>query len=242
LRVFEYASHWPGLFVDRQRRCIRWFPDGRSLLLHDWKSFRRVDAQTGETRTLFETPNPIWMHAEVSRDGKALFYSSLLRSSQPGALGTLRLIRRDLETGEEKLSYQVQSGQAGLYGISLSPDGTRLAFMTSERVNNGPFRVLVTMPENGGAVKEVFRAQYLDGEQEPLHWWGACWSRDGRYILATRSIMTEKQSDELVAFPVDGGEPRVLAAMPGDIYDPTASLDGRHILFTSAHRSLELWV
>jgi Tol biopolymer transport system component len=230
-----------GLFVDRQRRCIRWFPDGRSLLVHEWKSIRRVDAQTGETRTLLETPPPIWMHTEVSRDGKALFYSSLLRSSQPGAFGTLRLIRRDLETGEEKVLYQVQSGQAGLYGISLSPDGTRLAFMTSERVNNEPFRVLVTMPEKGGEVKEVCRAKAVPGNQEPLHWWGATWSRDGRYILASRSIMTEKQSDELVAFPIDGGEARVLAVMPGDIYDPTASPDGRQIFFTNARRSLELW-
>jgi Tol biopolymer transport system component len=231
-----------GLFVDRQRRCIRWFPDGRSLLVHEWKSIRRVDAQTGETRTLLETPNAIWMHTEVSRDGKALFYSSLLRSSQPGAFGTLRLIRRDLETGEEKVLYQVQSGQAALYGISLSPDGTRLAFMTSERVNNEPFRVLVTMPEKGGEVKEVCRAKAVAGDQEPLHWWGATWSRDGRYILATRSVMTERQSDELVALPVDGGEARVLAVMPGDIYDPTASPDGQHILFTSARRSRELWV
>jgi hypothetical protein len=90
-------------------------------------------------------------------------------------------------------------------------------------------------------VKEVFRAS-LAGSQNPLEWWGATWTRDGRYILAIRGIRTEKQSDELVAFPVDGGEPRVLATMPGEIYDPTAAPDGQHILFTSARRSRELWV
>jgi len=224
--------------VDYQRRCIRWFPDGRSLLLHDWKSFRRVDLQTGTVQTLFEFPDPIWMHADVSQDGKALFYSR----RPPGVLSTKRLIRRDLETGEEKVLYQVESDQAALYGISLSPDGTRLAFMTSDRVDNQPFRVLVTMPAEGGEVKEVYRAKGVAGVDEALHWWGAAWSRDGRYILATRSMTNEKQSDELVAFPVDGGGPRVLATMPGQIHNPTASPDGRHILFTSARRSLELWV
>lgn len=226
-----------GLNVDYQRRCLRWFPDGRSVLLQDWKSFRRVDVQTGKVETLFETPEPIWMHAEVSRDGKALFYSSKLKTSKRG-LVTLRLIRRDLETGEEKMLYHVESDQSALYGIALSPDGSRLAFMTSMR----PYRVLVTMPADGGEVKEIYRANEVPSDHEPLHWWGACWSRDGRYILASRSVMTEKQSDELVAVPAEGGEPRLLAAMPGQIYNPTASPDGRHILFTSARRSLELWV
>jgi Tol biopolymer transport system component len=251
VRTGKEVTLLTGLFVDRQRRCMRWFPDGRSLLVHEWKAIRRVDAQTGETRTLLETPAPIWMHTEVSRDGKALFYSSRVNSPQglmitegigKGSLiGTLRLIRRDLDTGEEKVLYHVESGQAALYGISLSPDGTRLAFGTSERVNNEPFGVLVTMPENGGAVKEVFRTS-LAGSQDALQWWGATWTRDGRYILAIRDIRAEKQSNELVAFPVDGGEPRVLATMPGEIYDPTAAPDGQHILFTNARRSRELWV
>jgi len=47
---------------------------------------------------------------------------------------------------------------------------------------------------------------------------------------------------ELIALPVDGGEPRVLATMPGQIYDPTASPDGQHILFSSARRRMEVWV
>jgi Tol biopolymer transport system component len=229
-----------GLFVDRQRRCIRWFPDSRSLLVQDWSSFRRVDVQTGKERILLETPQPIWMHAEISADGKALFYSRLIRS-ESGTPNSLRLIRRDLETGEEKVLHHVEgSGQAGIYGISRSPDGSRLAFMTSVP----PYRVLVTMPASGGDVKEIHRALAKDvpDNEEQLHWWGATWTRDGRYILAARAVMGEKQSDELVAFPVDGGNPRVLAVMPGEIYDPSASPDGRHILFTSARRHLELWV
>lgn len=60
---------------DYTRRNIRWFPDSRSLLLHDWSGFRRIDIVTGETRTLLETPQPVWMHAELSRDGRALYYS-----------------------------------------------------------------------------------------------------------------------------------------------------------------------
>jgi Tol biopolymer transport system component len=34
----------------------------------------------------------------------------------------------------------------------------------------------------------------------------------------------------------------VLAVMPGQIYNPASSPDGRHIFFTSARRSHELWV
>ena len=93
------------------------------------------------------------------------------------------------------------------------------------------------MPESGGALKEVYRAKEVPDKREPLHWWGATWTKDGRYILATRSVVNEKQSDELVAFPVDGGNPRTLTVMAGQIFNPSVSPDGRYVTFTSARRS-----
>ncbi len=238
----EEKSLLSGVLTHHESRSIRWYPDSRSVLLEEFPPnaktpFRRVDVQTGAAQTIFEGDAGVWSHAELSRDGRTLFYASRNRPSKSGGLGTVRLIRRDLDAGQEKQLYQMESRQSGFYGMALSPDGGRLAFMASIEGN----RALVTMPENGGDLKEIYRAKEANGLQEGLHWWGATWTKDGRYILATRSVMSEKQMDELVAFPVEGGEPRVLAAMP-QISNPSVSPDGRRILFTGARRRLELWV
>jgi Tol biopolymer transport system component len=199
--------------------------------------FRRVEVDTGKGRTVFEGDGGVWSHAALAHDGRTLFYS-LRHSNFEGAGSTVRLIRRDLETGHETELYRMESRAAGFFGVSLSPDGRRLAFMADV----GQDRALVTMPEEGGEIREIYRAPSVQGDLEGLHWWGACWTADGRYILVTRSVVTEKQSDQLIAVPAEGGEPRVLAVMPGQIYNPAAPPDGRHIFFTSARRSHELWV
>ncbi len=219
-------------------RCIRWYPDSRSVLLEERLKktrFRRVDVETGEARTIFEGPWEIWSHAELSHDGKTLFYSVIDPAAKAG-LHIVRLVRRDLDSGAEKELYRNES-RGWLFSLTLSPDGRRLAFMDSIEGD----RTMVIMPESGGDRKEIYRAKEVAGDEEGLHWWGAAWTNDGRYILATRSVMSEKQMDQLVALPVEGGEPRVLTTMP-KIANPSVSQDGRHILFTGARRRFELWV
>ena len=239
----EETTLLTGVSADYSARGIRWYPDSRSLLLKELPTngktqFRRIDVKTGEARIVFEGDAGVWSHAELARDGRTLFYSSRMTSADPSLGPTIKgLIRRDLETGQEREIYRMESTQAGFYGMSLSPDGRRLAFMADVNGN----RALMTMPEAGGEAKEIYRAPEVAGSQEGLHWYGACWTADGRFLLATRSVMTEKQQDELIAFPVDGGEPRVLAVMP-QITNPSASPDGRHILFTGAQQRHELWL
>jgi Tol biopolymer transport system component len=217
-----------------QERSIRWYPDSRSLLLQqrrDKTEFRRIDVETGEERTVLE--GDIWSD-ELSGDGKTLFYSLRGKASQPG-LDLQRLMRRDLDTGREKELYRTESRMTGFFGLTLSPDGTRVAFLT--QIGEG-VRALVTMPESGGELKEIYRAK--KGEGLLLNSWGACWTKDGRHLIVTGHIYPNEPT-QLLAFPADGGQPRTLTTMPL-ILNPSISPDGRHILFTGAREKRELWV
>lgn len=227
----------PGHYTERR---IRWYPDSRSLLLQERRDptkFRRIDVETGEERTVLEGPWGIWFHAELSGDGKTLFYSLLdqtSKTSQPG-LALQRLMRRDLDTGREKELYRTESRMTGFFGLTLSPDGIRLAFFTQI---SGGVRALVTMPESGGELKEIYRGK--KGEGLLLNYEGACWTKDGRHLIVTGHIYPT-EPDQLLAFPADGGQPRTLTTMPR-ILNPSISPDGRRILFTGAREKRELWV
>ena len=225
-------------------RSIRWYPDSRSVLLQDGgvgavgpKRFRKIDVETGEARTLFEGPHAgsIWSQPELSRDGKTLFYS-IYNASTPGA--KLRLMRRDLDTGQETELYRrADSSSLGFASLTLSADGSRLAFL--DTVSAGQ-QALVTVPVNGGAVTEIHRGS--GSSPTTPTFWGASWTKDGRYLIAAGYLDGKNLTgaSQLLAFPVEGGEPRVLGVTMPTISNPSVSPDGRHILFTSAQRKYEL--
>ena len=77
-------------------RSIHWYPDSRSVLLEDTnnnrKRFQRINIETGEARTVFEGPYEVWTTAELSRDGKDLFYSIFDPSSEKERTRLVRLL------------------------------------------------------------------------------------------------------------------------------------------------------
>jgi Tol biopolymer transport system component len=164
-------------------RGIRWYPDSRSVLLEVWtsggKRFRQIDVETGESQTIFEGPaaGSIWSQAELSRDGKTLFYS-IYGGSSPEA--KLRLMRRDLDTGQETELYRrADSPSLGFTSLTLSPDGNRLAFLDPVSAEQ---RALLTAPVNGGAVTEIHRGSGSSSTRPGF--FGASWTKDGRYLIA----------------------------------------------------------
>jgi len=215
-------------------RSIHWYPDSRSVLLEDTdknrRRFQRIDVETGNARTVFEGPYEVWTTAELSRDARSLFYSIYDPSSEKDGKRTLRLIRRDLEGGQETELYRQESWGIGFFGLTLSADGKTLAFSANSEAG----RRLLILPTTGAAVKEIYRGNF----ELPLPW-GASWTRDGRYVIAPAG---GKNKVQLLAFPVGGGEPRSLGVSMEQISSPSVAPDGRRILFTGARRKQELWV
>jgi Tol biopolymer transport system component len=215
-------------------RSLHWYPDSRSVLLEDANNnrrrFQRINVETGEARTVFEGPYEVWTTAELSKDGKDLFYSIFDPSSEKDGKRLVRLIRRDIESGQETELYRQETSGIGFFGMTLSPDGKDLAFSA----NREDGRRLLIVPTRGGAVTEIFRGS----SELPLPW-GATWTKDGRFVIAPTGGMNRVQ---LQAFPIVGGEPRPLGVSMTGISSPSVTPDGRHILFTGARRSQELWV
>lgn len=217
-------------------RNLQWFPDSRSVLLesttNNRKTFRQINVETGEARVLFEGPYEIWRTAALSPDGRALFYSVFERGSRSD-VGILRLVKRRLETGDETELYRTQSEGIGFFGLTVSPDDSRLAFSVNVADNK---RALMIMPADGGKPREIYRTGY-DG----LSPQGAMiWSKDGRHVVVTAKGPGEDQ--QLCAISTEGGELKPLGLRMQQIQTRMISADSRRIAFTGATRKRELWV
>ncbi len=205
-----------------------WFPDGRSLLVADViknrRVFRRIDIETGQERVVFEGPYEIWPLVRLSPDGKALYYSIHEKI-------LLHLMKRNLETGQEAELYSMESPGAGFFGLSVSPDGSRLAFMANVET---PHRVLMTLSTEGGTPRELYRGDY----ENPLPFTGA-WTKDSRNVLIGAK---DGSLTRLWAIPAEGGARRKLDVTMETILQPAVSPDGRSVAFTGGHPKNELWV
>ena len=219
---------------------LLWFPDSRSVIVLDRANnrprFRAIDVETSAARTLFEAPFEIWNTAALSPDGKALFYASaeLLGSrSGPGDLKSLRLVRRRLDTGDETELHRTQSTGVGLFGLTVSSDGLKLAFSANVADRK---RALMVMPADGGSPREIYRTTGSDLS----HNGAMIWTKDGKHLIVTARC--GPGGPQLCAVPAEGGALRPLGLGMLEITTRMISSDGRRLALTHETRSPELWV
>lgn len=182
-----------------------WSPDGNSILVvgTDKNKYRTkgykggiyiVDVKTGQTTEIlllsnykYNTPGddafPL-SDIEWSSDGKSIFYLFFKD----------RLVKHDLETGEEKILYKHSHFDRGL--LNRSPDGKSLLFAVVSPEEKKSH--LFTMPVEGGKEKELCTSQEADGFD-----WGF-WSPDGKYIYFSE----RSDGTNLWRIPADGGMPQ----------------------------------
>ena len=212
-------------------RTLQWFPDGRSLLVIDAvdrrKRFRRIDVISGEEKVVFDAPWEVWTGA-VSHDGKDLFYST--RESRE--VDTVRLVKRNLDTGDEKELYQVETDGVGLFGLVASPDGTSLAF--SCNMENAQ-RALFVLSTEGGVPRELYRTKFEGIRPKDIHW-----TSDSRTLVVI--VGNGDKGEILYAIPAAGGSPKPLGLSMEEIQTPAISPDGRRIVFGGRTTKEELWV
>jgi len=199
----------------------QWFPDGRTLLIVERqgmrKLFRKVDAASGNAQTLFDAPWNVWTGA-LSPDGSALYYS--LKDEER----RLQLVRRVLATGEESRLYQSPASPGtGLFGLSVSPDGTQLAFARNTETDG---RVLTVVPSSGGPPREILKSHKLYAQGS------FAWTPDGQHLVFSTEAGPNNQ--QLTAISVRTGEFTLLGVTMPRITSRMLSADGRRIVFTES--------
>jgi Tol biopolymer transport system component len=219
-------------------RELRWFPDGRSLLVNDWQNshtaFRRIDLQTGEGKpVVVEGTDILWVHwqAALSHDGKTLFYSLVGKAGGGG--GPLRVMRREIESGEERELYRKNAPGSGLFSLSLSPDERQVAFVTFrwEESVKGNTTPLMVVPAEGGSARELCPKVYTIG--------GTAWTKDGRHILVPGSDSEHPQ--QLLSVPIAGGQPQPTGVSMAELSSPSIHPDGRRIAFAGGQSQQSVW-
>ena len=217
---------------------LRWFPDGKSLLVEGyagnrpvtWLSyFHRVDIATGEISKLFDkdTGGDSAKNATFLDNGKSLLFRA--RNGSYPAQGKLYL--RNLETGDEKVAYSGES-----FGTwALSPDGRTLALGMYNDQEKRDYLKLVPMA--GGEPTTVFRTEPGEFIMKAST---LAWSKDGQSVLVTRCKLGPPQKCEVWRTPVNGGAPeRIIAA--DIIFEIRVSPDGKRLAYLASQSSGDIW-
>ena len=231
--------------------CLRWSPDGRSLLA-SWliaykpedmpfaKRVYRIDAATGETAILLDNKDKGWdvWIAELSPDGKTLYFST-----------GEAIIRREIDTGQEKSIFTYPANAPGA-GWALSPNGEFVATGCNEGTEKksaweGGVKKVLLIPSQGGQATELLR-----WDQEPASFLAnTCWSPDGTTVLFTLhrepvAGKNPKAVDEFWQVSTDGGQPRKITDMGSTTarsYCLRIHPDGQRLVFHGGDHRYELW-
>jgi hypothetical protein len=152
--------------------------------------------------------------------------------SGPGDLKSLRLIRRDLDTGDDTELHRTQSTGIGFFGLTVSSDGSKLAFSVNVADRR---RALMVMRTDGGSPREIYRTTVDDLS----HHGAMIWTKDGKHLIVTARCGPGGQ--QLCAIPAEGGDLRPLGLGMSDITTRMIASDGRRLAITHETRSPELW-
>ncbi len=204
---------------------LLWSPDGRSILCG--RSLQIIDAQTGNVTPIIQQLDPnIAIHgAEWSPDGKAIFYTRLIRRGQ----WPCSIVAHDLKTGKEK---ELCQGNIIRPGLAISPDGRQIVFPG--------YSALRVMPAAGGEQRLFHRLQDKKICALNATGTGLAWTPDGRYVLFVIRSVDQPGPTELWRVTPEGGEPQKLLEMDG-LSDISVHPDGQRIAFTGGRVQVEVW-
>lgn len=229
---------------------LRWSPDGKYFIVSIFhinispplEAIYRINASSGERITLMESESTALGAAQLSLDGRTLFYVARNPKSLKASL-----MRRDMESGQEKELFSMEGVRNVQYlTFALSSDGEQLA-ITCLGMKLSPMRLthrILTMPAKGGELQEVFNNDEL--KQYPM----IAWTPDGKFLLFTNSVpVTESIPERINAvwlIPASGGQARELCrpqtTMWGVLWRTLdVHPDGKRIAFDCFEYRHEVW-
>ena len=223
---------------------LRWSPDGKFFLVSTFKpklpqAIYRIHANTSEREALVQSESAMLGAAQLSRDGRTLFYVLHHPDSQKAILMT-----RNMESSREKELFTMENARNAQYlNFALSPDGQQLA-ITSLGIKFSPMTLIhriLTMPAKGGEPKELLKNEEL--KQYPL----IAWTPDGLSLLFTNTIPEGGRGNAVFHIPAVGGQARELCQPQTMMYGHLWSAldvhpDGRRIAFDCFEYRHEVWV
>lgn len=206
---------------------LKWFPDGRSLLATDFAGrlvFRQMDVQTGQVKVLLDLSDKgkAVFAPSFSPDGKTLFYV------ESGA-GFYRVMRRNLENGDEKELYRLGESVGSIDDLSLSTDGRQLALVQANM--DDKTESLIMVPAEGGSHRELYRSKMSINQVE--------WTRDDRHLLL-EGYPEPSSPGRVWSLSIAGGQPQPSTHETGLT---AVHPDGRRIAFSRRKGGTEeVWV
>jgi len=237
-------------------RYLRWSPDGKSLLISSLWNYTlgseynekegidsrvyRIDIESGKGSVLMQSKRRRVKGAELSPDGKTLFYScsSILRDEQDRA-GNSLLIRRDLASGEEKPLFEFSAGTGWSFAVSRSGEFVAIAPNEQKGSSDALTKKIMVIPSAGGQITELVR-----WDETPGAIWGVAWTPDGNGIVfVLQRDINDDTTMELWYVLTDASPPRkIMEADLGGWSGVRVHPDGRRIAFDAARPFYELWV
>ena len=235
---------------------MRWFPDGRSLLLMGSDGqFRpgiyQLDVESGVTTLLlrlreedvFPFPtSPLKAAPALSPDGTTIFHTRQISAS--GSSST-QLLAYHLTTGEDREIHHTEAPVL-INGLAVSPDGRQVAFSTvggtpEWGTSSAPSSAsLHMMPVGGGEVRHLLTMPGDTPYVTPI-----AWTPDGRGLFLTEPLPFTQGGRHIGLWRIslDGGEPvRIDLQVDGEVADPSVHPDGRQIAFIGRVFTQEVWV
>ncbi|MHC4740672.1 MAG: M56 family metallopeptidase, partial [Planctomycetota bacterium] len=216
-------------------RSPRWSPDGRFILAPGFdnskggeKDYRgglyTIDVKKDQATELVPFPprQKGWAGstAEWALDGNAVFY-----------LTPNGIVKRDLDSGQEKQIYQCDSLSRAL---SLSPDGKRLAFCI-ELAGQGQGQVMSISVLGGQPTKLCSLQETTDGFRVPKQ---LAWTPDGNYILFVKK---EKKGSTLWRVASQGGVPQMILESSDLVHSLCVHPHGKRIAYSTGIQEGSVW-
>ncbi len=205
-------------------RTIRWWPDGRSLLLSGLQeggsACYRLELGTERLTVLLRSSGgaAAW-RMDVSPDGQKLFYASSFN----------RISVRDLTSGQDEEIVSLPSTH-WVGALAVSPDGGQLALLVNDTHELSAFVV----PATGGKPRQLTPDQKFRIRNN-----STTWSRDSRSVIVVSNPDNTDRWD-LLRVPIDGTAPVVLLTMERPM-QPSIHPDGRKIAVQAGIRKREIW-
>ncbi|MBI4907547.1 MAG: PD40 domain-containing protein [Acidobacteria bacterium] len=153
--------------------------------------------------------------------------------------GTIQRI--DAKSGEEKVIYSPPPDESGIRNLSMSPDGSRLAFFANSRAMKAggewtatTHRWIHVLDLSGGSIRsiEISGSGAYGGNT-------MAWSPDGRYIV----FVSGGGKSTIWIAPSDGTAPprSLFKALDGNALHLAFAPDGKTLTYTLSVRQRDMW-
>ncbi len=240
-------------FFDRINRYSS-AKDGRFLLVAARKvsgsggtyGIHRFEPASGKVETLVSQKSAEWLsHPRLSPDEKSFYYArrKYTRAADGSRDWTNFIVRHDLLSNHEEIVYQPTGKINAWWPFELSPDGSRLAIVTSDQGKKDEFVVaLKVFTLSSGGQKEVIR---LAPRQNV---YSIAWTPDGKRLVYTKETPgKEKKGPAQTAIwstAVDSGESVKLELSHPELGALAINPAGRQLAFQtgSIGDTVDVWV